>query len=158
LWPSRVSIPDAAEDPTTGAHLEPTRRTVIAALGFTQILAWGSSYYLPAVLAEPITRDTHWPLAWVVSGLSVGLVVAALVSPHVGKAIERSGGRGVLALSALALAIGMGQLGLAVAPNLIGYISAWVVIGAGMGAGLYDAAFATLGGCTAATLGRRSPR
>jgi MFS family permease len=143
LWPSRVSIPDAAGDPTTGAHLEPTCRTVIATLGFTQILAWGSSYYLPAVLAEPITRDTHWPLTWVVSGLSVGLVLAALVSPHVGKAIERSGGRRVLALSALA--IGMGQLGLAVAPNLTAYISAWIVIGAGMGAGLYDAAFATLG-------------
>jgi MFS family permease len=123
--------------------LEPTRRTVIATLGFTQIMAWGSSYYLPAVLAEPITRDTHWPLTWVVSGLSVGLVLAALVSPHVGKAIERSGGRRVLALSALA--IGLGQLGLAVAPNLTAYISAWVVIGAGMGAGLYDAAFATLG-------------
>jgi MFS family permease len=156
LWPSRVSIPDAAGDPTTGAHLEPTCRTVIATLGFTQILAWGSSYYLPAVLAEPITRDTHWPLTWVVSGLSVGLVLAALVSPHVGKAIERSGGRRVLALSALA--IGMGQLGLAVAPNLTAYISAWIVIGAGMGAGLYDAAFATLGGCTAATLVRPSPR
>jgi MFS family permease len=143
LWPRRVNIPDAAEDPTTGAHLEPTRRTVIATLGFTQILAWGSSYYLPAVLAEPITRDTHWPLTWVVSGLSVGLVLAALVSPHVGKAIERNGGRRVLALSALA--IGLGQLGLAIAPNLSAYIPAWVVIGAGMGAGLYDAAFATLG-------------
>jgi hypothetical protein len=37
---------------------EPTRRH--GALGLTQILAWGSSYYLRAVLAEPIVRDTHW--------------------------------------------------------------------------------------------------
>jgi MFS family permease len=116
---------------------------VIAALGITQILAWGSSYYLPAVLAEPIARDTHWPLTWVVGGLSIGLVLAALVSPHVGKTIERHGGRPVLALSALA--IGVGQIGLAMAPNLPSYIGAWVVIGIGMGAGLYDAAFATLG-------------
>ena len=116
---------------------------MIAALGVTQILAWGSSYYLPAVLAEPIARDTHWPLTWVVGGLSIGLVLAALVSPHVGKTIERLGGRPVLALSALA--IGVGQIGLAMAPNLPSYIGAWVVIGVGMGAGLYDAAFATLG-------------
>jgi MFS family permease len=116
---------------------------VITALGVTQILAWGSSYYLPAVLAEPIARDTHWPLTWVVGGLSIGVALAALVSPHAGKTIERLGGRPVLALSALA--IGVGQIGLAIAPNLPSYIGAWVVIGVGMGAGLYDAAFATLG-------------
>ncbi len=121
----------------------PTRRTVIAALGVTQILAWGSSYYLPAVLAEPIARDTHWPLSWIVGGLSIGLVLSALVSPRVGRAIEHRGGRQVLALSALA--IGAGQVGLALAPNLPCYIGAWVIIGVGMGAGLYDAAFATLG-------------
>jgi MFS family permease len=121
----------------------PSRGIVIATLGVTQILAWGSSYYLPAVLAEPIARDTHWPLTWIVSGLSIGLILAALVSPHVGKQIERHGGRQVLALSALA--IGVGQVGLALAPNLPCYIGAWVVIGVGMGAGLYDAAFGTLG-------------
>ena len=112
-------------------------------MGVTQILAWGSSYYLPAVLAEPIVRDTGWPLTSVVGGLSLGLLVAALISPRVGKAIERRGGRGVLAFSAAAL--GVGQLGLSVAPSLPLHIAAWLVIGVGMGAGLYDAAFATLG-------------
>jgi hypothetical protein len=38
--------------------------------GVAQILAWGSSYYLPAVLAKPIADDTGWPLTWVVGGLS----------------------------------------------------------------------------------------
>ncbi len=38
------------------------RLTVISALGVVQILAWGSSYYLPAVLAAPIATDTGWPL------------------------------------------------------------------------------------------------
>lgn len=87
--------------------------------------------------------ELPWSLTWIVSGLSIGLVLSALVSPHVGKAIEHRGGRLVLALSALA--IGVGQLDLALAPNLPCYIGAWVVIGVGMGAGLYDAAFATLG-------------
>ena len=119
------------------------RRAVITALGVTQILAWGSSYYLPAVLAEPIVRDTGWPLAWVVGGLSIGLLVAALISPRVGKAIERRGGRNVLAFSAAAL--GLGQLGLSAAPSLGLYIGAWLIMGLGMAAGLYDAAFATLG-------------
>jgi predicted metal-binding membrane protein len=32
------------------------RRIVVTALGVTQIFAWGSSYYLLAVLAKPIAR------------------------------------------------------------------------------------------------------
>lgn len=119
------------------------RPAIVAALGLTQILAWGSSYYLLAVLAGPIAQDTGWPLAWVVGGLSLGLLVEGLVSPLVGHAIERRGGRPVLAASAALLAAGLA--GLAVAPGLPVYVAAWLVLGLGMGAGLYDAAFSTLG-------------
>ena len=120
-----------------------SRPAVVGALGVTQILAWGSSYYLPAVLAGPIAKDTGWPLAWIVGGLSLGLLVAAIVSPRVGRAIDREGGRRTLALSAIA--IGAGQIGMALSPTLPAFLASWLVIGAGMGAGLYDAAFATLG-------------
>lgn len=116
---------------------------IVTALGLTQILAWGSSYYLPAVLAKPIAADTGWPLALVVGGLSIGLVVAGLVSPFVGRTIQAAGGRTVLASSAFLLALGLA--GIAAATTLPVYLAAWIVIGAGMGAGLYDAAFATLG-------------
>lgn len=123
--------------------MSPGRPVVIAALGLAQILAWGSSYYLPAVLAGPIASDTGWPLAWVVGGLSCGLLVSAAASPRVGHAIGRHGGRPVLALAALLLAAGLVTLGLA--PVLPVYLAGWLVIGLGMGFGLYDPAFATLG-------------
>ncbi|HEX2528645.1 MAG TPA: MFS transporter [Geminicoccus sp.] len=130
----------AAADP----HGLPARRIVIIpALGITQILAWGSSYYLLAVLAQPVMRDTGWPLAWIVGGLSLGLLIAGLVSPMVGRSIERRGGRPVLVLSALLLVIGLTIL--AIAPGLPVFLAGWVILGLGMGAGLYDAAFATLG-------------
>jgi MFS family permease len=116
---------------------------VITALGITQIFAWGSSYYLPAVLVEPISRDSGWSLTWVVGGLSFGLMTAGFVSPLVGRAIARQGGRLVLAVSSMLLAIGL--LGLALAHSLPVFLAAWLVIGCGMGAGLYDPAFATLG-------------
>jgi MFS family permease len=132
-----------AGDAASASGLRPGRGVVITVLGTTQILAWGSSYYLPAVLAKPVAADTGWPLPWVVGGLSLGLLVAGLVSPRVGRAIERTGGRPVLALSSVLLAAGLAGLGLA--PNLPAYLAAWVVVGLGMGAGLYDAAFATLG-------------
>ena len=112
-------------------------------LGVTQILAWGSSYYLPAVLAKPIAADTGWSLSWVVGGLSLGLLVAGLVSPWVGRAIARRGGRPVLAVSASLLAAGLSAL--AAAHSLPAFLAAWLLVGLGMGAGLYDPAFATLG-------------
>ncbi|MGO9943683.1 MAG: MFS transporter [Rhodoblastus sp.] len=112
-------------------------------LGVTQIFAWGSSYYLLAVLAKPIAAETGWSLSWVVGGVSLGLLTAGLISPWVGRAIARQGGRPVLAVSAGLLAAGL--LALALADSLAAYLSAWLAIGFGMGAGLYDPAFATLG-------------
>jgi MFS family permease len=121
----------------------PGRAVVICALGVTQIFAWGASYYLPAVLAAPIAADTGWSLASVVGGLSLGLLTAGLVSPLVGRAIGRRGGRPVLAVSAGLLAAGL--LSLALAHALPVFLLGWTIIGLGMGAGLYDPAFATLG-------------
>ncbi len=116
---------------------------VVPALGITQILAWGSSFYLPAVLAKPIAAETGWPLTWVIAGLSLGLLIAGLISPLVGRRIREFGGRPVLIASALLLAAGFSVL--AAAPTLPVFIAGWAVMGLGMGAGLYDAAFSTLG-------------
>jgi len=60
----------------TAVHL-----SVIVALGVGQILGWGSTYYLPAVLAKPIAADTGWPLAWIITGLSLGSLIAGLIAP-----------------------------------------------------------------------------
>src|SRR5260370_14039677 len=82
-------------------HMLPDRRIIVPALGVTQILAWGSTFYLPGVLANPIVRDTGWPYDRVVGGLTVGLLIAGFVSPRVGRAIGKHGGRPILALRSL---------------------------------------------------------
>ncbi len=125
------------------AAAERPSRLVVSAIGVGQILAWGTTYYLLAVLAVPIAQATGWPLSWLFGALSLGLVVSGLVSPWVGRRIHQGGGRRVLAASAVL--IGLGQLALALAPGLPVFLAAWVVIGLGMGAGLYDPAFSTLG-------------
>jgi MFS family permease len=131
--------PDLPPQGTKG----PSARIVVSALGIAQILAWGSSYYLPAVLAAPIAAETGWPLGWVIGGLSLGLLVAGLISPMVGRRIHAQGGRRVLAASAILLAIGMTVL--ALSPSLPVYLGGWMIMGLGMACGLYDAAFSTLG-------------
>src|SRR5258708_3419046 len=119
-----------------------SRRLVVTALGVTQILAWGSSFYLLGVLANPVVRDTGWDYQWIMAGVSAGLLVAGVVSPRVGRAIGEHGGRPVLAAGAVLLAVGLALLG--ASQNLPWYLAAWLIVGAGMGAGLYDAAFSTL--------------
>ncbi len=95
------------------------------------------------MFAEPIVTDTGWSLGWVVGGTSIGLLVAGLISPQVGRIIDRHGGRPVLLASSLFYAAGLAGIGLA--PALPVYLLAWVLLGIGMGTGLYDAVFAALG-------------
>lgn len=116
---------------------------VTALLTATQWLSWSSTFYLMTVLGQPITEETGWSLPFVVAGLSLGLVAAGLASPSVGRMIERRGGQTVLALGSVVLAIGLLGLGLSGDPAT--YLVAWTIIGVGMAASLYDAAFATLG-------------
>ena len=130
-------------DADSGGDIRRSPRVVVPVLGITQILAWGSSYYLPAVLAKPTAEATGWSLSWIVGGLSLGLLIAGLASPLVGRRIKSHGGRPVLIASALLLAAG--QSVLAIAPNLVVFLIGWVMMGLGMGAGLYDPAFSTLG-------------
>lgn len=134
-----TSLPDQ-----TGLSPDARRWPVISALGVAQIFTWGSSYYLLAVLAAPIAADTGWTLSWIVGALSIGLLAAGIVSPRVGDAIGQYGGRPVLAVACLLLSAGL--VILAASPSLWVFVVGWIVIGIGMGAGLYDAAFATLGG------------
>ncbi len=120
-----------------------SRHSVVSALGFTQILGYGSSFYLLAVLGPPMSAETGWPLDWVVSGFSVGLVSSGVAAPSIGRAVDRFGGRPILAAGSVFLAIGL--VGLGSATNLIVYLIAWGLMGLGMGASLYDAAFSALG-------------
>lgn len=119
-------------------------RLTVHALGVVMIFSWGSTYYLIAVLAAPIVADTGWPLEWVVGSLSIGLLVAGLSAPRIGDAISRHGGRPVLALGCIIIAAGL--MLIAAAPHLAVFAAGWAVLGVGMAAGLYDAAFSTLGG------------
>src|SRR3954470_15455285 len=121
--------------------LSPRARTV-AALGTAQTLAWASSYYLPAIVAAPIARDLGISTPTVFAAFSASLIVSALLGPHAGQAIDRWGGRPVLSGTSLVFAAGLALLGWAHGP--ISLFAAWIVLGIGMGSGLYEGAFAAL--------------
>jgi len=119
------------------------RLPIVLVLGFTQTLAWASSYYLPAILADPIAHNLHVPTSWFFAAFSAALLVAALLGPRIGRTIDALGGRSVLSSSNIVLAAGLGLLGVSSSVPVL--CLAWLVLGIGMGLGLYDAAFAALG-------------
>ena len=126
----------------SGTAAPAARWRTVTALGSAQTLSWASTYYLPGVLATPMAREIGVPVPTVHLAFSLALIVSALVGPAAGRAIDRHGGRPVLlgtnvlfALSLTALACAQGPWGL---------FAAWVLIGLGMGSGLYEAAFASL--------------
>jgi MFS family permease len=116
---------------------------VILALGATQTLSWASSVYLPAILADPIAHDLGISANWIFGAYSGALVIAGLLGPRIGRQIDAVGGRPVLSTSNLMLAGGLALLGFTQSIPML--VAAWVLLGVGMGYGLYDAAFGALG-------------
>jgi predicted MFS family arabinose efflux permease len=116
--------------------------SLVLRLGTAQTLAWASSYYLPAILARPMAADAGVPVGTVWLAFSLALLLSAAVGPSVGRAIDRLGGRPVLMGTSGLFAVGLGLLALAQGPLVL--FAGWIVVGLAMGAGLYEAAFATL--------------
>ncbi len=115
----------------------------VPVLGVTQILSWGTIFYTPVLIVPLIAAERGWSIAFAMGGFSVGLLTAGLVSPYVGRSIDRFGGHVTMTLGSL-----IGALGLVLivhAANRIAYLAVWMVLGVAMAANLYDSAFATLG-------------
>jgi MFS family permease len=115
----------------------------VAVLGVTEILAWGALFYPPVLTVPLIAVDRGWSAGFTMGGFSLALLVAGLVSPRVGVAIDRHGGHRVMPLGSLVGAAGL--VALVHVEHPLAYLAVWAVLGAAMAASLYDPAFATLG-------------
>lgn len=136
---------NASDDATDQKYEDMSQRQlpIILALGTTQTLAWASSYYLPALLADPMAHDLGISTNWIFGAFSASLVISAMLGPRIGRQIDLVGGRQVLSASNLTMAAGLVLLGFSQSVAVMAF--AWLVLGIGMAMGLYDAAFAALG-------------
>ena len=124
--------------------LRQRRGVVVCTLGITQMLAWGSTYYLTAVFADPVSTGLDLSRTWFFASFSAALLLSGMLGPSAGRMIDRRGGRDVLAATSLVFACGLVLLSVATGP--VSLAIAWLVLGVGMGFGLYEASFATLAG------------
>ncbi len=118
-------------------------RRLVLVLGSTQTLAWATTFYMPTVLTGTVARELRVSTTVLLGGFSWSLLLAGLASPAVGRWIDRHGGRDVLLLSSVVLALGL--VVMAAVPSVPGWYAGWTIAGIGMALGLYDAAFATIG-------------
>lgn len=89
----------------TGALPMTPSSSVIARLGTAQTLAWGSTYYLPEMLAAPMARDLGVTTPTIFAAFSAALIVSALLGPAAGRMIDRTGGRAVLVGTSIVFAV-----------------------------------------------------
>jgi MFS family permease len=115
----------------------------VPVLGVTQILSWGTIFYTPVLIVPLIAAERGWSISFAMGGFSFGLLVAGLVSPYVGRSIDRFGGHVVMTIGSLIGALGLFLIVHADRP--FAYYAVWMLLGVAMAANLYDSAFATLG-------------
>ena len=117
-------------------------RRIVAAVGFGQLLAWASSYYLVAVVGAPMAAAFGLPRVAVFAMFSAALLVSAALGPFAGQQVDQYGGRRVLLASNGLFAAALACMALSNSWPML--LMGWLLMGAAMPLGLYDAGFATL--------------
>ncbi|MGH1350665.1 MAG: MFS transporter [Methyloligellaceae bacterium] len=123
-------------------HLKNQKLLVVTKLGIAQMVTWGSTFFLPAILSDTMSADLKISDTDIYACLSGALVISAILSPFMGRKIDMFGGRTVMSTSSLLIATGLISMGLA--ENQYLFYMSWIFIGLGMSMGLYDIAFSTV--------------
>ncbi len=118
------------------------RWSVVAALGVTQIVSWGSVYYAFAVVMGEVARDLGAASPVVVGAYCVALLVSGLVAAPVGRHIDRRGARTAMAGGSVAAALLLAAFSQVTTVGALYLV--WAGLGFVMGLVLYEPAFASL--------------
>jgi MFS family permease len=135
-------IPSESEQTIAGWTKGRALRRAIPALGLTQMIGWGTTYYMPAVLVKRFEADLGLSDTIVFGAVAVMLIVSALVSWPMGRLIDRMGARPIMSIGSVLFAFSLVLLSLT--QGLWSYLACWALMGVGMTMALSNAAFAAL--------------
>lgn len=114
--------------------------TIVWTLAFTETVSWGILFYAFSAFLVPMQRELGWPVPAITGAYSLALVVAMLLSPLVGRWLDRAGARLPMTLGSI-----LGTL-LLLAWSRVESLPLFYLIWAGMGVSLaltlYEPAFA----------------
>ncbi len=96
-------------------------------LGLTQIVGWGTTFLMPSVLGRHIERDLGLASEIVYGGITVMFGVGALFAPWVGRLLDRTGARTVMAAGSIVYALSLAALSFS--QGLVSYLLCWAAMG-----------------------------
>ena len=101
----------------------------VGVLAVTQLIGWGTTFESVGVLGRRLAPDLGLANEIVFAGLSVMMLVSALLSPLVGRLLDRHGAARVMAAGSLFFAGGLVLL--ASATGIVTYAASWIILGFG---------------------------
>lgn len=120
----------------------PTSNGVALSLGLVQIITWGTTFYLPAVVAGQIANEFSLSTSQVFAGFSLGIFCMGFFSFTLSYAYKHFSQKDLLQIGLLTNFVGLQTLSLS--DGYFVYCISWIVLGIGMRLSLYDAVFALL--------------
>ncbi|MBX9701941.1 MAG: hypothetical protein K2X74_21070, partial [Acetobacteraceae bacterium] len=130
------------QDPARPRPVSTSLLLLATPLALTQMIGWGTTFWLPAVLVGPLIRDLAISSEAVFGGITIMLLVSAAVGPRFGRIIDGGGTRWAMAAGSACFALAMVML--SVSQGLAGYVLAWILIGIGTPLALTQAAAAAM--------------
>ena len=117
---------------TTAPPLQSRRPATLAILGLgtTQIIGWGTSFSPITIYGTLIGDELGMSRETVFSGITVMLLVSALIAPRVGRIVDHRGARPVMMTGSVIAALSM--IAMWLARGHVSYYFAWILIGLAM--------------------------
>lgn len=100
---------------------------LILSLAFTQMIGWGTTYYLPSMLSLPLQREMGLSTKIIYAAVAAMMITGAVLSPMLGRYLDRASARPVMTSGSVLCALGLAIL--SQVHDGLSYILAWIVIG-----------------------------
>lgn len=104
--------------------------TAVGGLGITQIIGWGTTFSSLTMFGSTISVDLRLSREVVFGGITMMLLVSALLAPRVGRLVDAKGARPIMIAGSAMAGIAMAVL--ALAQGVVSYLFAWVLVGIAM--------------------------
>lgn len=111
-------------------------------LSLPQLITWGSVFYTFSLLMVPLEAELGMGRAESSLAFSLALLAEGLMAYWVGRWIDAGHERRVMTLGSVW--VGLGLLGHSFVTSVAGFYAAWIWLGLGMAATLYNPAFAVV--------------
>ena len=104
--------------------------TAVGGLGITQIIGWGTTFSSLTMFGSTIGVDLNLSREVVFGGITMMLLVSALLAPRVGRLVDTKGARPIMIAGSAMAALAMTALSFAQGVGT--YLLAWVLVGIAM--------------------------